>query len=176
MPIAHYQFEAIHPFIDGNGRTGRVLNLLYLVNEQLLAQPVLYLSKYIIDHKEDYYHLLAGVTQRQAWKPWLLYMLDAVEQSSLHSNRVIDEILAQMDATLLHGKKQIKNYSKELNELLFAQPYIKASRVGEVLAKTSRTTITKYMNDLVKHGILSTKVDGKEVYYVNHDLIRILNQ
>ncbi len=176
MAVAHYQFEAIHPFIDGNGRTGRVLNLLYLVNEKLLEQPVLYLSKYIIDHKEDYYHLLAGVTQRQAWKPWLIYMLDAVEQSSIYSNRIIDEILAQMNSTLLHGKKNIKNYNKELNELLFSQPYIKAKKVGEFLSKTSRTTISKYMNDLVKHGILITKTDGKEVYYINHDLVRILNQ
>jgi Fic family protein len=175
MAIAHYQFEAIHPFIDGNGRTGRVLNLLYLVNQQLLAQPVLYLSKYIIEHKDDYYHLLAGVTQRQAWKPWLLYMMDAVEQSATHSNRIIDEILAQMDATLAHGKKHLNIYSKELNELLFSQPYIKAKSVGEVLNKSSRTTITKYMGDLVKHGILTPKADGKEMFYVNQDLVRILN-
>jgi Fic family protein len=175
MAIAHYQFEAIHPFIDGNGRTGRVLNLLYLVNQQLLAQPVLYLSKYIIEHKNDYYHLLAGVTQRQAWKPWLMFMLDAVEQSSRHSNRIIDEILEQMESTLVHGKKHLKIYNKELNELLFSQPYIKAKTIGEKLGKSSRTTITKYMGDLVKHGILTPKVDGKEVYYINHDLIRILN-
>ncbi|MES2560161.1 MAG: Fic/DOC family N-terminal domain-containing protein [Bacteroidota bacterium] len=175
MAIAHYQFEAIHPFIDGNGRTGRVINLLYLVNQQLLAQPVLYLSKYIIEHKEDYYHLLAGVTQRQAWKPWLMYMLDAVEQSAKHSNRIIDEILEQMESTLAHGKKHLKTYSKELNELLFSQPYTKAKSVGEVLGKSSRTTITKYMADLVKNGILTPKIDGKEVYYMNHDLLRILN-
>jgi Fic family protein len=175
MAIAHYQFEAIHPFTDGNGRAGRVLNLLYLVNQQLLAQPVLYLSNYIIEHKEDYYHLLAGVTQKQAWKPWLLFMLDAVEQSAKHSNTIIDDILKQMESTLVHGKKHIKNYNKELNELLFAQPYIKAKTVGAHLEKSSRTTITKYMADLVKHGILSSKVDGKEVYYINHDLIRILN-
>jgi Fic family protein len=175
MAIAHYQFEAIHPFIDGNGRTGRVLNLLYLVNQQLLALPVLYLSKYIIEHKDDYYHLLAGVTQRQAWKPWLLYMMDAVEHSAKHSNRVIDEILEQMDATLAHGKKHLNSYSKELNELLFSQPYIKAKAVGEVLNKSSRTTITKYMSNLVKHGILTPKADGKEMFYINHDLVRILN-
>ncbi len=78
MTIAHYQFEAIHPFTDGNGRTGRIINLLYLVNQNLLSHPVLYLSKYIINHKEDYYHLLSGVTQRQAWKPWILFMLSAV--------------------------------------------------------------------------------------------------
>lgn len=175
MAIAHYQFEAIHPFSDGNGRAGRILNLLYLVNQQLLAQPVLCLSKYIIEHKDDYYHLLAGVTQRQAWKPWLIYMLDAVEQSAKHSNTVIDEILAQMEATLAHGKKKLKYYNKELNELLFSQPYIKARTVGEKLAKTSRTTITKYMAEMVKHGILTSKVEGKEIYYINADLIRILN-
>ena len=92
MCIAHYQFEAIHPFPDGNGRTGRILNLLYLVNKGLLNQPVLYLSKYIIVHKDDYYYNMGIVTQRGAWKPWILYMLDAVEKTSLLTNQLINNI------------------------------------------------------------------------------------
>ncbi|OYU95258.1 MAG: Fic/DOC family protein [Bacteroidetes bacterium B1(2017)] len=176
MTIAHYQFEAIHPFSDGNGRTGRILNLIYLVKEGLLAQPVLYFSKYIIENKEDYYHFLAGVTQRKDWKSWILFMLEGIRQTAGFTNNLIDEILSQVDATLEYGKKELKWYTKELNEVIFSQPYIKPSLVGEVLSKNSRTTLTKYMQDLCKKGILSRKQIGKEVYYLNHDLIRILEQ
>ncbi len=176
MAIAHYQFEAIHPFSDGNGRTGRILNLMYLVNQGLLAQPVLYFSKYIIEHKDDYYHHLAAVTQRNDWKAWVLFMLEGVRQTAGFTNTLIDEILAQMDATLNYGKKEFKWYSKELNEALFSQPYIKPAIVKEILGKSSRTTLTKYMQDLCKKNILSPKQIGKEVYYLNNDLIRILAQ
>jgi Fic family protein len=174
MAIAHYQFEAIHPFTDGNGRTGRIINLLYLVNQNLLSHPVLYLSKYIINHKEDYYHLLSGVTQRQAWKPWILFMLAAVENTSNHTNQTIDEILLQMNATYHHAKSKLKWYTLELNQALFSQPYIKQKQVGTLLDIKSRTTITKYMHELSDLGILSPNVDGREVFYFNNDLIRIL--
>jgi Fic family protein len=174
MAIAHYQFEAIHPFTDGNGRTGRILNLLYLVDQKLLSHPVLYLSKYIINHKDDYYHLLSGVTQRQAWKPWLLYMLNAVESTAQHTNQKIDEILAQMDATHKYTREKLKWYSLELNQALFSQPYIKQKLVGEITGATSRTTLTKYMQQLVELGVLSANVEGREVFYINNDLVRIL--
>jgi Fic family protein len=174
MIIAHYQFEAIHPFIDGNGRTGRIINLLYLVQQQLLSHPVLYLSKYIIHHKEDYYHYLAGVTQRQAWKPWIMYMLKAVESTAQQSNQKIDDILSQMDATYQHAKKKLKWYSIELNQALFSQPYIKQKLVGEITGASSRTTLTKYMQQLLALGVLSSQTEGREVYYINNDLIRIL--
>lgn len=174
MAVAHYQFEAIHPFTDGNGRTGRIINLLYLVNQGLISHPVLYLSSYIIKHKADYYHHLGGVTQRNQWKPWLLYMLTAVEKTSGQTNGMIDDIINQMQATFNHGKKKLKWYSKELNEALFAQPYIKPKTVGGLLGKTSRTTITGYMAELTSLGILTPKQDGKEVFYLNNDLIRIL--
>jgi Fic family protein len=176
MAIAHYQFEAIHPFSDGNGRTGRILNLIYLVNQRLLAQPILYFSKYIIEHKDDYYHHLAAVTQRQDWNSWLLFMMEGVRQTSGFTNNLIDEILAQMEATLAYGKKEFKWYSKELNEALFSQPYIKPEVVKNILGKSSRTTISKYMQDLCSKNILSPKQIGKEVYYLNDDLIRILAQ
>lgn len=174
MAIAHYQFEAIHPFTDGNGRTGRIINLLYLVNQNLLSHPVLYLSKYIIEHKDEYYYCLGGVTQRKAWKPWLLFMLEAVEKTAKHSNGIIDDIILQMESTHNYAKAKIKWHNKDLTELLYSQPYIKAKTIGEALGKTSRTTLTKYMNELVKHGILSSKIMGKEVYYLNNDLLRIL--
>jgi Fic family protein len=174
MCIAHYQFEAIHPFQDGNGRTGRILNLLYLIHKGLLSHPTLYLSKYIIQHKDEYYYLLQSVTSRHAWKEWVLFMLEAVEKTSRLTGSLINEILAQMEVTLHHGKENIKWYNKELNEALFSQPYIKAQTVGTLLGKTSRTTITRYMEQLTAAGILSYQKDGKEVYYLNNDLIRIL--
>lgn len=174
MAIAHYQFEAIHPFSDGNGRTGRILNLLYLVKSGLLSQPILYLSNFIIRNKEEYYFRLAGVTQRRAWKPWIMFMLDAIEQTSISTNHLIDEIVKQMESTLEYGKKEVKWYSKELNEVLFSRPYIKQSTIGKTVGRTSRTTLTKYMQELASKGILTPKQDGKEVYYINNDLIRIL--
>lgn len=108
----------IHPFPDGNGRTGRILNLLYLVNAGLLNLPVLYLSKYIIVNKDDYYYNLGLVTQRGTWKPWILYMLDAVEKTAELTSRLIESILAQMDSTLAHAKSTIKWYNKEVSELM----------------------------------------------------------
>ncbi|HTE28817.1 MAG TPA: Fic/DOC family N-terminal domain-containing protein [Chryseolinea sp.] len=174
MCIAHYQFEAIHPFHDGNGRTGRILNLLYLVNKGLLSRPVLYLSKYIIQNKNEYYYNLAGVTQRLAWKNWILYMLDAVESTSMITNDLINQTVKQMEITLEHGRKYIKWYNKDVNEALFSQPYSRPKIIGNVLKKSSRTTLTKYMDQLVKAKILTPKREGKEVYYLNDDLIRIL--
>jgi Fic family protein len=174
MCIAHYQFEAIHPFPDGNGRTGRIVNSLYLVNKGLLSKPVLYLSKYIIANKGEYYFSLSAVTQRQAWKSWILYMLDAVEKTSVLTNRLINETAKQMEATLEQGRKNIKWYSKEINEALFSQPYSRTKIISDLVGKKSRTTISKYMDELVTAGILSPKREGSEVYYVNDDLIRIL--
>lgn len=174
MVIAHYQFETIHPFSDGNGRTGRIINLLYLVEQGLLSHPVLYLSKYIITHKEDYYHLLSGVTQRQAWKPWLMYMLTAVEQTAKQTNQTIDEIMAQMDATFRFVQPKISWYSLELNQAIFAQPYIKQETIARITGVTSRTTLNSYVKKLIHHGVVSQKYDGREVFYINNDLLRIL--
>ena len=175
MAITHYQFEAIHPFSDGNGRTGRILNLLYLVNTGLLSHPVLYLSKYIIENKDDYYYNLSMITQRKSWKSWIIYMLTAVEETAGYTNRIIDEIIGQMRATLDYAKGELKWYNKEINEALFTQPYIKPKIIGNILGRTSRTTLTKYMTELTRLKILSVKQDGKEVYYINNDLVRILS-
>ena len=174
MCISHYQFEAIHPFSDGNGRTGRILNLLYLVNKGLLEQPVLYLSKYILINKDDYYYHLGVVTQRNSWKPWILYMLNAVEKTALLTNQLILSIISQMEATLLHAKTRIKWYTQEANEAIFSQPYIKPKILGDILGITSRTTLTKYFNELVDAKILSVSKEGKYVFYINNDLLQIL--
>jgi Fic family protein len=174
MCIAHYQFEAIHPFQDGNGRTGRILNLIYLVQTGLLNQPVLYLSKYIIANKSDYYFSFGAVTQSGSWKKWILFMLDAVENTSALTNNLINDILEQMDSTLTYGKSKIKWYTRDVNEAIFSQPYIKPKIIGKVLGRSSRTTLTKLMEELVAAKILTPKKDGSEVYYLNDDLIRIL--
>lgn len=174
MCIAHYQFEAIHPFQDGNGRTGRILNLLYLVSKGLLSQPILYMSKFIILNKEDYYFNLGTVTQRNSWNIWIEFMLEAIEKTSLLTNELINDILEQMDSTLEYAKNKMKWYSKEVNEAIFSQPYIKPSVIGEIIGKTSRTTLTKYINELVTYRILRPKKDGVEVFYINDDLLRIL--
>jgi Fic family protein len=174
MCVAHYQFEAIHPFHDGNGRSGRIINLLYLVQAGLLTHPVLYLSKYIIENKDSYYHYLSGVSQRGSWKPWILYMLDAVEMTSINTRNKIGDIIDQMEETYTYATSKISWYNRPINEAIFSQPYIKAQTVGGVLDRTSRTTITKYMGELVAAGILSPKKEGLEVYYLNNDLLRIL--
>ena len=174
MVIAHYQFEAIHPFSDGNGRTGRILNLLYLVSQGLISHPVLYLSKYIIDHKDDYYYSLSAVTQQNSWGSWIEYMLEAVLQTSKQTNQKIDDILSQMNATYEFVNPKLKWYSKELNQALFSQPYIKQKTIGVATGIKSRTTLSKYVKELIQLGVLSSKDDGKEVFYINNDLLRIL--
>ena len=174
MCVSHYQLEAIHPFTDGNGRAGRILNLLILVDKELITHPALYLSKYILQNKDDYYYALSGVTQRNDWKDWVMFMLKAVEVTSDMTNGMIQDIISQMESTLQYGKEKIKWYTKEINEAIFTQPYIKAKVIGDITGKTSRTTLTKYMEELVRHEILRVKKSGAQVYYVNDDLMRIL--
>jgi Fic family protein len=172
--IAYCQFEAIHPFQDGNGRTGRILNLIYLVKSGLLNQPVLYLSKYIIINKSDCYCNPEAVTRLGSWKNRILFMLDAVKNTSALTNNLINDILEPMDSTLKYVKSKIRWYTKEVNEAIFSQPYIKCGIVGYVLGRSSRTTLTKRMGELVTAKVLTPKRDGSEVYYLNDDLIRML--
>jgi Fic family protein len=127
-------------------------------------------------NKDDYYYNLAAVTQRTSWKNWILYMLDAVENTSLLTNDLINQIVKQMEATLEHGRKNIKWYNKDVNETLFSQPYSRPKIISNVLKKSSRTTLTKYMDELVDAKILTPKREGKEIYYLNDDLIRILEK
>jgi len=175
MILSHYQFEAIHPFTDGNGRTGRILNLLLLFQKNLLTHPILYLSKYIIQHKADYYHCISGVTQRADWESWILFMLEAVDQTTNYTITVIEAITLQMRDTYTYTKDKLPFFNKEMLEVMFTQPYIKRKIIGEIAGTKSRTTSTKYMKELCRIGVLTEKREGREVYYVNHDLINILS-
>jgi Fic family protein len=174
MAISHYQFESIHPFSDGNGRTGRILNLLYLVQAGLLSEPNLYLSRQIIASKDDYYNHLGGVRQFNSFKKWVLYMLDVVEKTSQQTSYMVDDIIDQMEATLEYGKETLDWYSKEVNEILYTQPYSKLEHLAGVLNRTAPNTLRKYMKELIDSKIVWQTQNWKEVYYMNNDLIRIL--
>ena len=173
MVISHYQFEAIHPFTDGNGRTGRVLNTLLLLNKGLLKFPILYMSKYIINNKDGYYHCLNGVSSRQDWAQWLKYMLTAVKETSDYTIFKIEEIMQQFNDTRRHIEKHLPKFDFSVIEAIFTQPYIKAIHIVSDIIK-SRNTATKYLNQLCELEVLELKHIGNENVYINTDLIRIL--
>jgi Fic family protein len=176
MAVIHYQFEAIHPFTDGNGRTGRILNILYLVYKGLLELPVLYLSRYIIENRTDYYRTLRGVTEKGAWEPWILYMLRAVEETARQTSKMILDIRSLLEETLSYSKENLpaRVYSKELIELLFRQPYTKAKfLVDEGIAE--RKTAASYLKAFEKIGILESQKVGKENLYLNKKLYKLLS-
>jgi Fic family protein len=125
-------------------------------------------------NKEDYYFKLGAVTQRNSWEPWIEFMLEATEKTSLLTNNLINEILEQMDSTIDYAKETIKRYIYQVNEANYIQPYINPSVIAEIIGKTSLTTLTKYINELVHYKILRPKKDGVEVFYINDDLLRIL--
>jgi Fic family protein len=174
LAIQHYQFEAIHPFGDGNGRTGRILNSLYLVHQDLLAQPILYMSRYIIRHKADYYRLLLEVTTKQAWSPWILYVLDAIEDSCLWTTDKIKGIRELMRHTAdFIQRKAPKLYTWELVELLFQQPYCRIGNVVDAgLAK--RQTASVYLKQLAELGILTEIKSGRESLFVHPKYVELL--
>ncbi|PCJ25159.1 MAG: Fic/DOC family protein [Flavobacteriales bacterium] len=178
MAIAHYQLEAIHPFIDGNGRTGRVANVLYLVNKKILKHPIAYFSRYISQNKEEYQYCLKGVTERQAWKPWLLFMLEAVETTANYTIYKIEQINQQKSKTLAYVNERDSKIDKEYIEAIFIQPYIKALHLSEnskYKAKT-RKTATSVLNRLVELKVLDPpKKIGREIVYINSTLINILS-
>ena len=174
MAAAHYQFEAIHPFTDGNGRTGRILNTLFLIDKGLLDLPILYLSRYINEHRSEYYDRLLAVTTSGAWEAWLLYMLTAVEETSLWTTAKIRAIGDLMDATVDYvSSASPKIYSRELIEVIFTQPY---SRIGDVVeAKLgNRATASKYLKELVAKGVLQERQEGRENIYINVRFLELL--
>lgn len=174
MAVGHYQFEAIHPFPDGNGRTGRALNILYLIDKGLLDLPILYLSQYINQNREAYYRLLTRVTTEQEWEPWVLYMLDAVEQTAKWTTKKIDALKALMDDTVRHVKATIpRTYSRELIELLFTQPYC---RTSDLVASgiASRNIAAKYLKELARVGVIEHHKEGREVLYLNSKFLELL--
>ncbi len=175
MAIAHHQFESIHPFYDGNGRAGRILNSLYLVAKKLLDQPVLYLSAYIIETKTDYYRLLQSTRETNDWEPWLLYMIRGVEETSKATIGLIESIRNLMDSYEERIRKDLpKIYSHELLTNLFRHPYTKIEAVQDDLG-VSRLTASKYLSALDEKGFVEKHRFGKYNYYINRPLVRIFS-
>lgn len=170
MAVMHYQFEAIHPFEDGNGRTGRILNLLYLVEQKLLDIPVLFLSRYIIAHRTEYYEGLRGVTERQDWESWILYMLRAVESTAQQTFDQVTRIRWLMELVRKQVQEQAPSiYSKDLIEVIFKQPYTKIQFLVDAgIAK--RQTASTYLQTLSGLGFLRPSKQGREIYYINDAL------
>ena len=174
MAAAHYQFEAMHPFTDGNGRTGRILNTLFLIDKKLLDLPILYLSRYINEHRSEYYDRLLAVTTSGAWEAWLLYMLTAVEETSLWTTAKIRAIGDLMDATVDYvSSSSPKVYSRELIEVIFTQPY---SRIGNIVdaGLAVRQTASKYLKELAEKGVLQERQEGRENIYINVRFLELL--
>jgi Fic family protein len=175
LAISHYQYEAIHPFRDGNGRSGRIISILLLIQKGLLDLPILYLSAYIIKHKADYYELLDAVTTRQKWENWIIFMLKAIEETSVYTINKIIEIDRLFDTTFTLIGKNVPKLRKENIEKLFEQPYISPKKLMGQNIK-SLNTAKKYLLKLEQLGIVvSTKI-GKEVVYLNVDLYNILSE
>jgi Fic family protein len=173
MALIHHQFESIHPFYDGNGRTGRILNVLYLVKEDLLDVPVLYLSRHIVRTKADYYRLLQTVRDADTWEEWVLYMLEAVEQTAGQTITTIHAIKAALFDYKHRIRDQFKFYSQDLINNLFMHPYTKIEFVENDLG-VSRLTATKYLDALDAAGFVKKQKVGRSNYYVNLALNRIL--
>ena len=170
LAIIHYQFESIHPFYDGNGRTGRIINVLYLVMKGLLSEPLLYLSRYIIQHKADYYGLLRKVTADNVWEEWICFMLTAVEKTAGYTLALSKEIVALMENVRKSMQNELpKTYSHELVETLFTNVY---TRIDHLVEKNiaSRNVAGKYLKELESIGILKREKAGRDVFYINTGL------
>lgn len=174
MAIIHYQFESIHPFYDGNGRTGRIINILYLIQQHLLDIPILYLSRYIIRYKADYYRLLQHTRDTGQWEEWLILMLNAVTETARDSIRVIKAMQAAMsEYRNIMLEKVPKIYSQDLLNNLFRHPYTKIEYMMKDLA-LSRNTIIRYLNSLQQLDLIEKKKIGRDNYYLNKALITLL--
>lgn len=175
MAILHYQFESIHPFYDGNGRTGRILNVLYLIKEHLIESPVLYLSRYIIRNKTRYYELLQRVRTDNDWNDWIDFMLTAVAQTAKLTLETSQRIVQLMEETIAYAREKLAKttYSKELVELLFVQPYVKIEHlVANGIAE--RRTASKYLKELEQIGVLESYKAWRETIYINRQLMDVI--
>ena len=174
MSAAHYQFEAIHPFTDGNGRTGRVLNSLFLVEQGLLPLPILFLSRYIIANKADYYDLLLRVTRGEAWEPWLIFMLRGVEETAIWTTKKIAAIRKLADDTVVFVRSQLpKIYSRELVDVIFEQPYCRIANVVEA-GIVGRQAASRYLKAFTSIGVLSERTVGREKLFIHPRLLTLL--
>ena len=175
LAVMHYQFEAIHPFIDGNGRTGRVLNLLYLVDKGLLDIPILYLSRHVIQNKALYYQYLLEVTTRQAWEEWIIFMLEAVRQTAEWTSAKIHAIRELVDETAAAIQQKLPRiYSHELAERIFINPYCRISDLVEA-GIAQRQTAALYLKALAAEGFLDEIKAGRENLYINPPLLALLH-
>jgi Fic family protein len=175
MAAIHFQFESIHPFYDGNGRTGRIINVLFLVLEGLLDIPVLYLSRYFIRTKSEYYRLLQAVRDDSAWEEWILYVLEGVEQTSRQTIAMVEDIAAALMKYKHRIRESFKFYSQDLINNLFFHPYTKIDFLMKDLS-VSRITATKYLDAISELGLLSKEKVGRSNYYVNTALFGILTK
>ena len=176
MAIIHHQFESIHSFYDGNGRTGRIINILYLVKQKLLDSPVLYLSRYINQKKHLYYKLLQSVREDNSWEDWILYMLQAIEDTSYETIYLIQEIKNLMQSYKHRIRETLpKIYSQDLLNHLFNHPYTKIDFIIQEL-KIHRNTAGKYLEELVMHGFLDKHKIGKDNFYLNTPLFQLLSR
>lgn len=176
MAVAHYQFEAIHPFTDGNGRTGRVLNSLFIVEQRLLSLPILYLSRYIVAHRQRYYGLLLAVTRDRAWEPWLLYLLGGVEETALWTTAKIAAIRELAAETTVFVRRELPNiYSRELVDLLFEQPYCRISNLVEA-GIVGRQAASRYLKALASIGVLEERAAGREKLFLHPRLLALLTR
>jgi len=175
MAMLHYQFEAIHPFTDGNGRTGRILNVLFLCSQKLIDLPVIYLSKYILENKNNYYRLLRDVTENGLWKDWIIYMLDAVKHTAEFTLDKVNLIYNSYLAAIEKVKTEAPEiYTHELIEVIYNQPYCKIAILEEKKI-ASRNTASKYLRKLEELGILVSEQVGRETLYKNLALLKILS-
>ena len=173
MAIIHHQFESIHPFYDGNGRTGRILNILYLVAHDLLDLPVLYLSRYITQNKSTYYEELQNVRITGQWEPWLLYLVEGISITAQHTTQLVEQIKAMMEDFKSKIRTEYpKMYRHELINNLFNHPYTKIEFLMEDL-DVSRLTATKYLDQLVTTGLLKKEKLGRTNYYINQALFNL---
>jgi Fic family protein len=176
LAVLHYQFEAIHPFSDGNGRAGRILNILYLIEHKLLEWPVLYLSGYIMQHRNGYYDGLRRVTEDNDWEQWVLYILRAIELTATETNRRISSIRNLMQTTAdLVREKLPRTYSKDLIEAIFQQPYCRISGLEKTLGITRQTASTR-LKQLEGLGVLESVKVGTEVYFIHRAFLNALTQ
>lgn len=174
MAIMHHRFESIHPFYDGNGRTGRIINILFLIQKKLLDLPVLYLSRYIIMHKNDYYRLLQAVRQTGEWEEWIMYMLDGVEQTANESIILIGQIKKLMQQYKQSIRTTLpKMYSQDLLNNLFKYPYTKIEYLENDLG-ISRSTAIRYLKELEKMKLLAKQKIGRDNFYINQPLFHLL--
>lgn len=175
MAIIHHQFESIHPFYDGNGRTGRIINILYLIQKGLLHLPILYLSRYIIQNRNDYYGLLQRVRQKDEWESWILFMLDGVEKTANETILLISNIKLLMQQYKDVLKSQLpKMYSQDLINNIFKYPYTKIEYLQKDL-EVSRNTAIRYLEALVNQGLVVKKKKGRDNFYINQPLFNLLS-